>query len=173
MLTGAKITYTIPIYFQIAAGMTVTAASSRIVIIVVGNTMGGLASGWIISRTGRYKPITFAATILGVICYTLVLIRWKGASGWVDTTYLMLGGLGMGTTQSTTFVHLVASLEAKDIAIAGTTWFLSQSAGSLVSINVFNMVHNIALDRMLETALDGVEDKQKVRIAQNRTRQVD
>lgn len=73
----------------------------------------------------------------------------------------------MGTTQSTTFVHLVASLEAKDIAIAGTTWFLSQSAGSLVSINVFNMVHNIALGRMLDSALDGVEDKQKVRAAQN------
>ncbi|KAL4727009.1 hypothetical protein ACLX1H_005909 [Fusarium chlamydosporum] len=73
-----------------------------------------------------------------------------------------LGRLGMGSTQSTTFVHLVAALDAKDLAVAGTTWFLCQSAGMLIAANVFNMVHNLALTSMLGSALEGVADKSKI-----------
>lgn len=157
-----QITYTIPIYFQIVAGMSVTAAGSRIVFIVAGNALGGLLSGWFISRTGRYKVLIVWATILGIICYTLVLVRWHGASGLLDSSYLFLGGLGMRSTQSTTFVHLAVSLDAKDIAVAGTTWFLCQSAAMLVAANTFNMVHNLALMSMLNSALQGMHNKDEV-----------
>ncbi|KPA37855.1 mfs general substrate transporter [Fusarium langsethiae] len=153
------ITYTIPIYFPIVANMSVASAGSRIVFIVVGNAAGGLLTGWYVSRTGRYKSAIYMATTLGVICYCLVLVRWHGRSSLLDSSYLVLGKLGMGSTQSTTFVYLAVALGAKDIAIAGTTWFLCQSAGSLVAANVFNMVHNLALTSMLQSALEGVTNK--------------
>ncbi|KAF5233998.1 hypothetical protein FANTH_12352 [Fusarium anthophilum] len=156
------ITYTIPIYFPIVAGMSVTAAGSRIVFIVVGNAVGGLLTGFYINHTGRYKSAIYVATILGIISYCLVLVRWHGSSSLLDSSYLTLGGLGMGSTQSTTFVHIAAALEPKDIAVAGTTWFLCQSAGMLAAANVFNMVHNLALKRMLESVLEGVKDKPKI-----------
>lgn len=142
--------------------MSATSAGSRIVFIVVGNAVGGLLTGWYINRTGCYKSVIYVATILGIICYALVLIRWHGSSSLLDSSYLILGGLGMGSTQSTTFVHLVAALDAKDLAVAGTTWFLCQSAGMLIAANVFNMVHNLALTSMLGSALEGVADKSKV-----------
>lgn len=142
--------------------MSVTLAGSRIVFIVVGNAVGGLLTGWYIQRTGRYKSVIYVATSLGIICYTLVLVRWHGGSSFIDSSYLVLGGLGMGSTQSTTFVHLVAALNAQDLAVAGTTWFLCQSAGMLIAANVFNMVHNLALTSMLASALEGVADKSKV-----------
>lgn len=68
----------------------------------------------------------------------------------------------MGSTQSTTFVHLAVSLDAKDIAVAGTTWFLCQSAAMLVAANTFNMVHNLALINMLNSALQGMHNKDEV-----------
>lgn len=138
-------------------------AGSRIVIIVAGNSVGGLITGWLVSHTGRYKILTLVTTTLGNICYVLVLARWRGTSSWVDTWYLALGGIGMGTTQNTTFVHLAASLDSKDMAIAGTSWFLSQGVGSLVAANVFNLVHGLALTKLLMEALRDVPDKDKVR----------
>lgn len=143
--------------------MSVTQAGSRVVFIVVGNTLGGLLTGWLISRTGRYKFIIVLATLLGIVCYVLVLVRWRGASGWLDSIYLMLGGVGMGSTQNTTFVHLAASLNPKDMAIAGTVWFLSQSVGMLVAVNVFNVVHEVALVKLLKEALRCEPNRDKVR----------
>ncbi|CEI63343.1 hypothetical protein FVEN_g126 [Fusarium venenatum] len=153
------ITYTIPIYFPIVAGMSVASAGSRIVFIVVGNAAGGLLTGWYVSRTGSYKSVIYMATTLGVVCYCLVLVRWHGSSSFFDSSYLALGGLGMGSTQSTTFVHLAVALDAKDIAVAGTTWFLCQSAGMLVAANVYNMIHNVALTAILQSALEDVANK--------------
>ena len=142
--------------------MSATAAGSRIVVIVIGNAVGGLLTGWLVSRTGSYKVLTFLATLLGVTSYVLVLVRWHGTSSWLDTWYLVLGGLGMGCTQNTTFVHLAASLDPSDMAVAGTTWFLSQSVGMLVSANMFDLIHNMALGGFLDQALDGLDNKKEV-----------
>lgn len=139
-----------------------TAAGSRIVFIVIGNTIGSLATGWWVGRTGRYKKLTLAATILGNFCYVLVLVRWRGTSSMADTWYVLLSGVGMGSTQNTTFVHLAAALDPKDMAIAGTSWFLSQGVGMLVAANLFSLIHNIALVKLLKNALQGREDKDEV-----------
>lgn len=139
-----------------------TEAGSRIVFIVIGNTVGGLITGWLVSRTGRYKLLTLAATVLGNVSYILVLVRWHGTSSWWDTWYVTLGGVGMGSTQNTTFVHLAAALNPKDMAIAGTTWFLSQSIGMLVAANLYSVIHNVALLRLLSEALKDVKGKDEV-----------
>lgn len=142
--------------------MSVTAAGSRIVFIVLGNTVGGLFTGWLVSRTGLYKLLTIAATILGNVCYLLVLLRWQGPSSWADTWYVTLGGIGMGCTQNTTFVHLTVALDPEYMAIAGTTWFLSQGIGMLVAANLFNMIHNVTLVECLHRALRGVDNQRHV-----------
>ena len=142
--------------------MSVTAAGSRIVFIVLGNTVGGLLTGCVVSRTGQYKMLTLAATLLGNACYILVLVRWHGTSNWTDVWYVTLGGIGMGCTQNTTFVHLTAALDPQDMAVAGTTWFLSQGVGMLVAANLFNVVHTVTLVDLLDQALREVKNKQEV-----------
>lgn len=152
-------------YFQVVTGMSVAAAGSRLVLVVIGNTVGGLASGYIIKRTSRYKGLMITAVSLACTCYLLILLRWRtGSTAWYDTMWVILGGLGMGITQSTTFVHLAASLDRSEMAIAGTSWFLAQSVGLLVSANLFNMVHNISLKDLLAKRLDGTKDEDKVGI---------
>lgn len=157
--------YTIPIYFQIVTGMSVTAAGSRIVLIVIGNTVGGLFSGIMIKRTKRYKPFMVLAVCLACSGYLLILVRWHGTASFAETLYVVLGGLGIGIIQSTTFVHLAASLDAKDIAIAGTSWFLSQNIGVLVAANLFNFVHQTTLERTLEHNLGSTPNKSTVRVS--------
>lgn len=154
--------YAVPIYFQIAGGMSVAAAGLRLVPAVVGNATGGLLSGFIISRTGRYKVLTISASAAATVGYILVTIRWTGHTKWYESIYIFLGGFGMGIIQSTTFIHLAASLEATELAIAGTTLFLFQNLFTLLGIQVSTTVLRATLRAGLDAGLDGVKHKKKV-----------
>ena len=142
--------------------MSVTTAGALIVVIVVGNSLGRLFTAYRIGRTGRYKLLTIAATLSCLTYYIVILLRWSGNSWWADTWYLILGGLGMGCTRNTTFVHPAASVEARDMAVARKTGFVSQSVGGLVSGNVFNVLHNVALIDQLNSRLHGYHNKNEV-----------
>jgi hypothetical protein len=68
----------------------------------------------------------------------------------------------MGIIQSTTFIHLVASVDNSEVSIAGTTWFLAQSIGILVGASFSTTLINSVLQFRMETLLDGLENKQEV-----------
>lgn len=142
--------------------MTAAAAGARLVLVVGGNMVGGIVAGHIISRTRRYKAVGLAAVILGCTGYTLMLVRLRGSIAWYDTMTVILGGLGLGMTQSSAFIHLTASLEPKDIAIASMSYYLCGSIGPLVSINLVNVLQNVSLPLFLKEKLQGVQDSEKV-----------
>lgn len=68
----------------------------------------------------------------------------------------------MGTSQSTTFVHLAASLERTEMAIAGTTWFLAQSMGSLIGASFDIALTNAVLGSRLRNGLRGIDNQASV-----------
>lgn len=142
--------------------MSIAAAGSHLILMVAGNMIGGIVSGHIIGHTKRYKTLIFFAVFLGCTCYALLVVRWRGSTAWYDTIVIVLGGLGMGISQSASFIHLAASLDAKDIAIASMSWYLSMSVGMLVSINLFNVTYQVSLSAFLKRALEGFKDADKV-----------
>ncbi|KIW98607.1 uncharacterized protein Z519_00268 [Cladophialophora bantiana CBS 173.52] len=151
--------YGIPIYFQVASGESVCRAGSRIVPVVISNASGTLLGGHLISKTKRYKYLTVLGICCSLACFALMCLRWHDATNWAESCYVYLAGFGRGTTQSSTFVHLAASLDHSDIAIAGTTWFLSQSFGSLVGAGFATSLMNGILISTLEKNLTGSKDK--------------
>ncbi|VUC24016.1 unnamed protein product [Clonostachys rosea] len=154
--------YTTPIYFQVITGISAAAAGSRLILMVVGNMVGGIVAGHLISRTRHYKVITTIAVGLGSTCYLLVLIRWRGSTAWYDTAIVILGGFGMGMTQSSSFIHLAASLTGKEIAIASMSWYLSANIGMLVAANLFNALHNTSLLAFLKQDLREIDNADKI-----------
>jgi hypothetical protein len=145
--------------------MSAAAAGSRLILMVVGNMVGGIVAGHLISRSRHYKAITTIAVGLGSTCYLLVLIRWRGSTAWYDTAIVILGGFGMGMTQSSSFIHLAASLTGKEIAIASMSWYLSANIGMLVAANLFNALHNTSLLAFLKQDLREIDNADKVRAA--------
>ncbi|KPI41291.1 Vacuolar membrane amino acid uptake transporter fnx2 [Cyphellophora attinorum] len=154
--------YATPIYFQIAAASTVSQAGLRLVPAVVGNATGGILSGWLISKTGRYKLLTLLASIAASIGYLLMLIRWRGVTNWGESMYIFLGGFGSGIIQSTTFIHLAASLPQSDIAIAGTTLYLAQNLFLLVGIQSATTILHARVRNLLESSLQDGPKKEYI-----------
>lgn len=154
--------YCVPIYFQIM-GTSVSGAGLRLLPAVIGNATGGIMSGLIISRTGRYKSLTVFASIVAVFGYTIVLLRWTGHTAWLEVLYIFFGGFGTGIIQSTTFIHLAASLEAKEMAIAGTILYLSQNLFLLIGIQLSTATLRYRLRISLNAGLHGIKQKKTVR----------
>lgn len=85
--------FTVPLYFQITTSVSMTEAGAHLVPAVVGNAVGGLLSGALIRRTGRYKGLV----ILGALCptfgYLLMLLRWSGPINFWESLYIAPGSV--------------------------------------------------------------------------------
>ncbi|RSL94893.1 hypothetical protein CEP52_012364 [Fusarium oligoseptatum] len=154
--------YTIPIYFQVIGRESIASSSSRIVPVVVGNAFGTIASQRLITKTQRYKGLTAFGNLVGLIGFSLIFLRWRGSTRWFDALLVALPGTGMGVIQSTTFVHLAASLDRSEIAIAGASWFLAQNIGVLMGASISTATINYALRHGLETLLHGIEGRDEI-----------
>lgn len=140
-------------------------AGSRIVPVVIGNATGTILGGTLITRTKRYIYLTVFGICCSITCFTLMCLRWHGNTAWTESLYVYLAGFGMGSTQSTTFVHIAASLDHSEIAIAGTTWFLAQSFGSLIGASFATSLMHKVLQLTLRDKLDGFPNKAVVRFS--------
>ncbi|KAJ3460620.1 hypothetical protein MRS44_011487 [Fusarium solani] len=154
--------YTIPIYFQVIGRESIASSSSRIVPVVVGNAFGTITSQRLITKTQRYKGLTAFGNLVGLVGFSLIFLRWRGSTRWFDALLVALPGTGMGVIQSTTFVHLAASLDRSEIAIAGASWFLAQNIGVLMGASISTATINYALRHGLERLLRGVEGRNEI-----------
>ena len=68
----------------------------------------------------------------------------------------------MGIIQSTSFIHLAASLPQSDIAIAGTTLYLAQNVFLLIGIQIATTILRTSVRNESDANLKHVEGKAKV-----------
>ncbi|RMZ86482.1 hypothetical protein DV736_g6292, partial [Chaetothyriales sp. CBS 134916] len=154
--------YLTPFYYQLAANSSVADAGARLVPAVTGNAVASLLSGYIISKTGRYKYMSVLASTLATIGYLLITVRWRGSTSWAETMYIFLGGFGSGALTSTPFIHLAANLELEDMAIAGTVLYSFMGIFMLVGIQLATTLLHFELRSGLEVALSGFKHRQKI-----------
>ncbi|KAJ4163077.1 hypothetical protein NW754_014500 [Fusarium falciforme] len=126
--------YTVPIYFQVTQRVSSTIAGAHLFPAVIGNTIGGIAAGIIINRTGRYKALLVFAAISSITGYTLMLLRWHGHTSWAESLYVFPGGLGTGIAFSAGFISLQASIDPKDKAAAAAGLFMTTTLGTIIGM---------------------------------------
>lgn len=132
--------YSIPLYFQVTASVLPSVAGAYLIPAVVGNTLGGLATGHYIRRTGSYKAPTILASLVAAVAHTLTTIRWTGHTHVAESLYSFPGGLGTGIAHSSTFVALTASVSEEDAAIAAAGLYLSGNVGSVLGFTLAALV---------------------------------
>ncbi|KAF2819140.1 MFS general substrate transporter [Ophiobolus disseminans] len=161
--------FAIPLYFQVTSSASNTVAGAHLVPAVVGNAIGGMLSGFIISRTGRYKLLIVAATLIASGGYLLLIVRWHGNTNWLESFYIFPGGFGMGIVQSALFISVQAAIDPSFAAIAASTLYLTSSVGFLAGMAGVSAVLQGTLRQGLDQRLDdlGFVGKEKWKIIEH------
>lgn len=121
----------------------------------MGNTIGGLLSGYLIQRTGRYKSLTILASTSAALSYGLLVLRWHGHTSWLESLDIVPGGFGTGMTSSAAFIALTSSVAKSEIAMATGGMYLCSAVGTVVGIAASSAIQLSTLQNLLSSSLHG------------------
>src|SRR5215467_6952158 len=90
-----SVTY-LPLYLQIVRGHSPTESGLLLTPLMVGVLLTSITSGYIISRTGRYRPFPIVGTAVAAIAVFLLSRLAVSTPGWLSALYMLVLGLGLG-----------------------------------------------------------------------------
>lgn len=156
----------VPLYFQTTANASTGEAGAHLVPAIIGNTIGGLIVGAWIKKTGRYKLPTILSSICAILCFTLLIIFWRGNANTAQSLIIFFGGLATGMASSAVFIGLTAGIDRRDIAIAASGLYLSANIGAVFGFSGAGAIYQAglrsSLDRLLSGEPGGAEIARKV-----------
>lgn len=107
-------------------------------------------------RTGSYKFLVIAATIMSLAGYILLVIFWKGNTNIWESLYIAPGGFGTGLFFAAVFVGLAASVDGSQLATATSVFFLSCNIGAIIGASLASTVLEASLRSQLTKSLQGI-----------------
>ena len=110
------VVYYLPIYFQSVDGTSPIISGVRNLPMILAVTFGTIASGIIITVTGRYQPLLIGGSVVGTIgaglLYTLDTHTSTGK--WIG--YEIVAGVGWGVAFQVPIIAIQGTTEASDLS---------------------------------------------------------
>nr|WP_208401810.1 MDR family MFS transporter [Amycolatopsis viridis] len=155
MLGG--ITY-LPTYLQRVQGASATESGLRMLPLVVGIMITAIASGAVISRTGRYRAFPIAGSL--VLALGLFLLSHLGVSTsfWVTSAYMVVLGLGLGCTMQVPTIVVQNTADYADLGVATSGVSFLRTLGSSFGVAVFGTIYanNLPPQPSTESYVDAI-----------------
>ncbi|TVY81694.1 Efflux pump FUS6 [Lachnellula suecica] len=145
----AWLSFFLPLYFQVLLEVSPEMSGVYLLATVISLMPAGIAGGWFIAMTGRYKP----ALLLGWCLFALgaglltLLDSKSSPARWI--IFQIISGLGGGIILTTTIPAIQASLPEKDVALATATWSFIRSLGTIWGGAIPAAIFNSRFDSLL------------------------
>ncbi|KAI9683005.1 MAG: hypothetical protein M1822_006198 [Bathelium mastoideum] len=155
------IIFNAPLYFQAVLLDTPSMSGFRLTAPWIAATVCGVSAGFIITATGRMKPLLVVGSISMVIGAVLLTAMWPSIPSWLATAFLVPPSIGQGFAFPATMLAVLATCEQSEQAVVTSTLILSRSLGTVIGVAVSSLIVQNALWRFLEQNVTG-EGKEKV-----------
>nr|BFE60817.1 MDR family MFS transporter [Dactylosporangium thailandense] len=143
----------LPTYLQYVDGVTATDSGVRTLPMVLGLFTTSIASGTIISRTGRYKAFPIAGGAVMAAGLYLMSTMKPGTSVWLESLHMFVLGLGIGLSMQVLTIAVQNTVPYADLgtATSGVTFFrtLGSSFGTAIFGTLFSNHFGPALAKAL------------------------
>ena len=145
----------LPLYFQTVDAATPSAAGLRLTPMMAGLLVMSITSGQLISRRGRYRIFPIVGTALMALGLFLLSRLDVGTSTFTSVIYLLILGLGLGSTMQVLVlaVQNAVSFEVLGAATSGVTLF--RGIGGSLGAAVFGTIFSSRLASGLKGLLSG------------------
>jgi EmrB/QacA subfamily drug resistance transporter len=135
---------TIPLYLQLVNGATPTEAGLLMVPMIVGLMISSIASGQIISRTGRYKIFPIIGTAMLAGAFFLLTFSTYDKPVIFTMAGMLLAGLGLGQLMQTLTLASQNAVGPRDIGVAtSSSTFFRQIGGTLGVAIIFSVLFSV------------------------------
>ena len=130
----------VPFYLQVVKGHTPTESGLLMTPMMVGLLVTGIASGFLISRYGRYRPFPIIGTAVSTVA--LFLLSRIGVSTPISETavYLLILGLGLGMVMQVLVLAAQNAVDYRLLGVATSGASLARSIGGCIGVSVFGAI---------------------------------
>ncbi|MEU4242722.1 MDR family MFS transporter [Actinoplanes sp. NPDC026619] len=131
----------LPTYLQYVKGVSATASGVRTLPMVAGLFLMSIASGTVISRTGRYRIFPIAGSAVMAIGLFLMSTMHRGTSAWLESLFMFVLGLGIGLSMQVLTIAVQNTVPYADLgtATSGVTFF--RTLGSSFGTAIFGTLY--------------------------------
>ncbi|KAH7913996.1 major facilitator superfamily domain-containing protein [Hygrophoropsis aurantiaca] len=140
--------YYLPLYYQVL-GASATGAGIRMIPYSFGTAIMSVASGIIVSRTGSYRPVMWAAWGVMTVGWGLMIMLDNTSSVAVQEVYPLIATLGIGCLFQIPIIALQAAMPPKDMATSSGAFMFLRTVGGAVGISVGEAIISSVLPKQL------------------------
>lgn len=145
----------LPIHLQLVTEASATGAGLLMLPLLGASAISTIASGLVMTRTGRYKVFPIAG--LAAMSLGLLLFSTLGAGGSRLTTalYMVIFGIGFGMVTQILVVAIQNAVEPREIGTATAAANLFRALGGSVGVAVYGAIFTAGLRHWLPIELAG------------------
>ena len=145
----------LPLFLQIVRGVSATNSGYLLVPMMGGVLIGSTYGGRLITRTGRYKPMTIAGGLLSIAGIAMLARIGVDSSRTFVSIGMAILGLGVGTS-SPVMTLAVQNVAAKaDMGAATSAVNFFRSLGSAFGVALFGSIQSARFHSVLAARLPG------------------
>jgi EmrB/QacA subfamily drug resistance transporter len=143
--------YFLPLWYQVVKGASATASGYNLLPFLFGLILSSVASGFLVSRTGRYKwllvaSLAFAA--VGVALFTNIRYDTPDPMLWV---WMFIAGVGIGPTMAVFTIIVQNAVPFQELGAATADLTLFRQIGGTVGLTfAFTLFTNFANDALFK-----------------------
>ncbi len=149
------ITY-LPAFFQVVRGISPTISGVYLLPLMVGLLTISIASGQIISKTGKYRFFPIAGSAVMTLGMFLLHLMGVGSSAFEDAIYMLILGMGIGGVMQVLVIIVQNGVPHSELGVAtsGATFF--RSIGGSFGTAIFGAIFSNVLVGNLASHLHGL-----------------
>jgi len=130
----------LPLYMQLGQGVAATVSGLTLLPLMMGLIGSAAGCGFLVTKTGRYKPFLVGGTVLMVLG-ALLLSAVTPETKTLDVAWRVLVlGLGLGPIQSLFSLAVQNAVKPTDIGVATSASQFFRQIGSTIGVAVFGTV---------------------------------
>jgi DNA-binding MarR family transcriptional regulator len=149
-----SVTY-LPLFLQIVNGASPTGSGLQLLPLMGGLLLTSIASGQLISRTGRYKPFPILGTAVMVVGLFLLSRMTAATSPGTASLYMFVLGLGLGLVMQVLVLAVQNAVDYSDLGVATSGATLFRSIGGSLGTSVLGAIFANRLSANLAHRLAG------------------
>jgi EmrB/QacA subfamily drug resistance transporter len=149
-----SVTAYLPTYFQMAYRTSATVSGLVPIATVFGMLVANLATGWLASRTGRYRGYTIFGTSLAAAGLLVMALLPVGTPLWVPMAVMFCVGIGTGSFMSLIIAVVQGAVPRNETGTITATTNLVRQMGSTLGTAVIGGVIGAGVAARLPASLD-------------------